>query len=53
MCPENCISSEDGSTCTREFTVSLSKTTACPNGYTKENNTCKKIETVNCTIVKN
>lgn len=26
VCPENCIPSEDGSTCTREVTVSLSKT---------------------------
>ena len=52
VCPENCISSEDGSTCTREVTVSLSKTTACPNGYTKENDICKKTETVNCTLNK-
>ena len=26
---------------------------SCPSGYTKENDICKKTETVNCTIVKN
>lgn len=26
---------------------------SCPSGYTKENDICKKAETVNCTIVKN
>lgn len=30
VCPENCIPSDDVSTCTREVTVSLSKTTPCP-----------------------
>lgn len=25
---------------------------SCPSGYTKENDTCKKTEIVNCTIVK-
>lgn len=53
VCPENCTPSEDGSTCTREVTISLTKTTSCPSGYTKENDICKKIETVNCTIAKN
>lgn len=52
MCPDNCITSIDGSTCTRTVTTNISKKTSCPSGYTKENDTCKKIETINCTLSK-
>ncbi len=45
VCPENCTPSEDGSTCTREVTVSLSKTTACPNGYTLKSGKCLNYKT--------
>lgn len=33
-------------------TTSKVTTESCPSGYTKENDICKKTETVNCTIVK-
>lgn len=33
-------------------TTSKVTTEFCPSGYTKENDTCKKIETINCTLSK-
>lgn len=52
VCPNNCIPSIEGSTCIRTVTTNISKKTSCPSGYTKENDTCKKIETINCTLSK-
>lgn len=51
VCPDDCIPSIDGSTCTRTVTTNISKKTLCPSGYIK-NDTCKKTETVNCTLNK-
>lgn len=33
-------------------TTSKVTTESCPSGYTKENDTCKKTEIVNCTLNK-
>ena len=31
-------------------TVKKTTTKGCPSGYTKDGNTCKKTETLNCTL---
>lgn len=45
VCPDNCIPSIDGSTCTRTVTTNISKKTSCPSGYSSKSGKCVNYKT--------